>query len=155
MLHPKDKTAVDTRRETRGAIAQVDVPPEESPKLTFHSTLFLRPIVDRLLTKVPSGWREDLRLGLQEALVNASIHGNSLNPDKRVTVRYGCNCGEYWWEITDEGDGFQPPTIVLCQEECLPECEAESGRGLFLLYNIFDRVFWNENGTGVRLCKSI
>jgi serine/threonine-protein kinase RsbW len=154
MLHPKDKTAVHPRRETRGAIATVNVVPEESPKLTFHSTLFLRPIVDRLLTKVPSGWREDLRLGLQEALVNASIHGNSLNPDKRVTVRYGCNCGEYWWEITDEGDGFQPP-IVLPPEECLPECEAESGRGLFLLYNIFDRVFWNENGTGVRLCKSI
>ena len=41
----------------------------------FHSTLYLRPILDLLLTHIHPSWKAEIRLGLQEALVNASKHG--------------------------------------------------------------------------------
>ena len=48
--------------------------------LSFTSTLYLAPVLDLLLDEVPSEWQPELRLGLQEALVNAVKHGNSLDP---------------------------------------------------------------------------
>jgi len=48
--------------------------------LSFTSTLYLRPILDALLESAPALMREELRLGLQEALVNAAKHGNQLDP---------------------------------------------------------------------------
>lgn len=122
--------------------------------LIFPSTLFLQPILEVLLTNVPPSLRDELRLGLQEALVNAARHGNGLNPDKVVLVRYTYSPQQCWWVITDQGDGFVPPRYVSSPEdELLPPEDSECGRGLFLIYAIFDEVYWNARGTELSLCK--
>jgi len=54
-------------------------------------------------------WRAELRLGLQEALVNAAKHGNNLDPSKLVIVRFSLANDHYWWVIADQGCGFNPP----------------------------------------------
>lgn len=111
----------------------------KSGSLQFASTLYFQPVIAFLLEGVPQRWQAEIRLGLQEALVNAARHGNGLDPNKKITVQY-CNQGDnFSWTITDQGNG-----IVDCfNQDCtVPHQLSEQGRGLFILHQIFDRVTW-------------
>ena len=133
--------------------------------ISFASTLYLCPVLDLLLAEVPDRWQAQLRLGLQEGLVNAAKHGNKLDPGKTVGVRFSIVQNQYWWVISDEGSGFNAPCSCnlytdncdsdLADKSALPHFEQECGRGLFILYQIFDRVEWNSQGTELRLCKEL
>jgi len=133
--------------------------------ISFASTLYLCPVLDLLLAEVPDHWQAELRLGLQEALVNAAKHGNKLDPSKTVGVRFSIVQNQYWWVISDEGSGFEAPcscnfSIENCDSHLadkseLPDVEQECGRGLFILHQIFDRVEWNAQGTELRVCKEL
>jgi anti-sigma regulatory factor (Ser/Thr protein kinase) len=123
---------------------------------------------------VPEPWRFEVRLGLQEALVNAVKHGNGLDPGKRVCVHFSARSHRYWWMISDRGAGFKPPccchapplppvamdadlddvTMDLdAVEDLLPGNEGECGRGLFILHQVFNRVEWQEDGRVLHLYK--
>jgi len=122
--------------------------------VSFASTLHLSPVLDLLLADVPLRWRPEVRLGLQEALVNAAKHGNKLDPTKKVLVEFYIIEAQYWWIIADQGLGFIPScccTIDHTKKNVndLDEC----GRGLYILHQIFDRVHWNQDGNELRLCK--
>lgn len=124
--------------------------------ISFASTLYLCPILDLLVAEIPDQWQCEVRLGLQEALVNAAKHGNNLDPSKTVVVRFWAIADHFWWVISDQGSGFSP----CCQSQCdvedhLPPDESECGRGLYILYKVFDRVHWNSEGTELSLCKQI
>lgn len=124
--------------------------------ISFASTLYLYPVLDLLLTGVPPRWYDEVRLGLQEALVNAAKHGNKLDPSKQILVRFSVIDRQYWWVISDQGSGFT--NECCCQMdhgETLPQEEAECGRGLYILHQIFDCVQWNANGRELRLCKNL
>jgi anti-sigma regulatory factor (Ser/Thr protein kinase) len=124
--------------------------------ISFASTLYLYPILDLLLAEVPYKWQAELRLGLQEALVNAAKHGNNLDPSKTVVVRFSLIDDQYWWIISDQGCGFTPPCERHTEPtKYLPVDEAENGRGLCILHKIFDHVHWNSQGTELRLGKQI
>lgn len=127
--------------------------------LSFTSTLYLRPILDALLEPTPDPLHDELRLGLQEALVNAAKHGNQLDPKKLVSVRYARAKGYYWWIVSDQGEGFErPDTCPMCP---FPDSQpdnplvSEGGRGLFILHQVFDQVCWSENGKEVHLAKQL
>ncbi len=127
--------------------------------ISFASTLYLCPILDLLLASIPSEWRAEIRLGLQEALVNAAKHGNKLDPSKTIVVRFTVTTQEYSWVIVDEGTGFNPQCGCV-DENCnttdhLPLDEAENGRGLCILHEVFDRVHWNRDGTQLTLSKTV
>ena len=129
--------------------------------LSFASTLYLCPVLDLLLAKIPSEWHAEIRLGLQEALVNAAKHGNKLDPSKTVVVQFSVSNDTYSWVISDEGNGFVPH--CSCDElyekyesmDDLPPDDSENGRGLCILNQIFDQVHWNSKGTQLRLCKQV
>jgi anti-sigma regulatory factor (Ser/Thr protein kinase) len=124
--------------------------------ISFASTLYLAPIIDLLLEQIPRQWQPEIRLGLQEALVNAAKHGNNLDPSKTVVVQFSVVDDEYWWVISDEGSGFSHDSCNHTENACILPCdESESGRGLCLLHQIFDRVQWNHQGTELRLCKQV
>jgi serine/threonine-protein kinase RsbW len=109
-----------------------------------------------LLAEIPAKLQAELRLGLQEALVNAAKHGNNLDPSKTVVVRFSLIDNQYWWVISDQGQGFSP--ITSHEEDptdYLPPDESENGRGMCLLHQIFDQVEWNRKGTELRLCKQM
>jgi len=114
------------------------------------STLQLHALLEVLLEPVPDGDRELLRLGLQEALVNAVRHGNREDPRKSLRVRRILLSGWYVWQIQDEGPGI--PAECRCFH--LPEMpDAPSGRGLFLIRQCFDDIRWSPRGTRVQLAK--
>ncbi|MEM9136814.1 MAG: ATP-binding protein, partial [Cyanobacteria bacterium P01_F01_bin.42] len=56
--------------------------------IVFPSTLYLFPVLELLLQPVPLSHQADIRLGLQEALVNAAKHGNGLDVQKSVEVKF-------------------------------------------------------------------
>lgn len=123
--------------------------------ISFPSTLYLVPVLDFLLDRVPHPWKSEVRLGLQEALVNAAKHGNKLDPGKEIQVHFSVNAEKCEWVICDQGCGFSPP--ISCEEvrvEGLCD-EQECGRGLFILHQVFDHVQWNPQGTELRLCKQV
>ncbi|MFM6190895.1 MAG: ATP-binding protein [Planktothrix sp.] len=133
--------------------------------ISFASTLYLCPILDLLLAEIPDQLQAEVRLGLQEALVNAAKHGNQLDPSKTVVVRFCVIQDHCWWIISDQGCGFKPPCQcqfhddIDCEHNTsdsdLPHDEHECGRGLYILYQIFDRVQWNRTGTELTLCKKM
>lgn len=133
--------------------------------ISFASTLYLCPILDLLLADVPLHWQAELRLGLQEALVNAAKHGNDLDPSKTVLVRFSIVQDHYWWVISDQGPGFKPPcspnqnhqhsSAHHLEKHAEVETEGESGRGIYIIYQLFDYVEWNSKGTELMLCKRV
>lgn len=125
-------------------------------KISFASTLYLCPILDLLLAEIPSQWHAEIRLGLQEALVNAAKHGNNLDPSKTVEIQFSVTRDEYWWVISDKGNGFYSPNACGSEpHEEIPQEEGECGRGLFILHQIFDKVHWNNHLRQLTLCKVI
>ncbi|MEO0768842.1 MAG: anti-sigma regulatory factor [Cyanobacteria bacterium J06649_4] len=128
--------------------------PRQWESISFASTLYLCPILDALLVSMPGSLHDELRLGLQEALVNAAKHGNHLDPQKIVSVRYAKASGYYWWVVTDQGEGFEEPLACPC-----PSVDAsfvsEGGRGLFILHQVFDQVQWSNDGKEIHLAKQV
>lgn len=127
--------------------------------LSFTSTLYLYPVLELLLINVPSEWQAEVRLGLQEALVNAAKHGNKLDPSKTIIVKFIVTTETYSWTIADEGKGFasEHKCINACHDLAkeLPIDESENGRGFSILHEIFDGVHWNRDGTQLTLSKTV
>jgi serine/threonine-protein kinase RsbW len=123
--------------------------------ISFTSTLYLMPVLDLLLDHVPKNWHMEVRLGLQEALVNAAKHGNKLDPQKTISVEFLTHSDSCEWVISDQGDGFSPPQVDQAALEATLCDDGECGRGLFILHQVFDQVQWNPCGTKLRLCKQI
>ncbi len=87
--------------------------------------------------------------------MNAAKHGNNLDPNKTVWVRFYAYGNQYWWVIADEGNGFAvPPCHEIAHDTALCE-QQECGRGLYILHQVFDQVQWNQNGTELKLCKCV
>jgi serine/threonine-protein kinase RsbW len=128
--------------------------------MSFTSTLYLCPVLDLLLMNVPPEWQAELRLGLQEALVNAAKHGNNLDPSKTIIVRFTVTTKQYSWVIVDQGNGFsqkEESSLDDCDRSKaqLPTDEAENGRGFSILHHVFDYVHWNRDGTQLTLAKEV
>jgi serine/threonine-protein kinase RsbW len=123
--------------------------------LSFASTLYLRPVLDILLAEVPPVWQAELRLGLQEALVNAAKHGNHLDPAKQVIVKFSIVAQQYWWIITDQGSECGCCEVFEDEASKIPCIESECGRGFYILQQIFDRVDWHDTRHELHLCKYV
>jgi len=101
-----------------------------------------------------SGEEPAVGLALREALCNAVLHGNSLDPFKLVQVHCRCELG-YGVSIVvkDQGRGFDPHAIP--DPSLVGNLDAEHGRGILLMRWLMDEVsfefgFW---GTEVHMLK--
>ncbi|MCY7333255.1 MAG: ATP-binding protein [Pseudanabaena sp. CAN_BIN31] len=122
--------------------------------LIFTSTLYLAPVLDLLLDEVPLEWQPELRLGLQEALVNAVKHGNALDPCKQITVKFSIVSQMYWWVITDQGCDLES-SVGSNKDDPTPCHNLECGRGFYILRKIFEHVHWHSGSHRLTLCKKI
>ena len=116
-----------------------------------------------------------ISLCLQEALINAFIHGNLGVPsslkeeswelfdekvkereaipdyaDKKVFIRYFMDKDFFYFEIEDQGDGFDPFNLPDLEDQLAMMC---SGRGLLIIKSYMDEVTWNEKGNCVKMVK--
>ena len=91
-------------------------------------------------------------VALTEALSNAILRGNADDPRKRVYVRVRVDRVTLIIEVKDEGAGFDMEECTI--DPTTPDhLESETGRGLFLMRKLMDRVerFAGRPGNVVRL----
>lgn len=122
-----------------------------------------------------------IKLGLREIIINAIEHGN-LNisfeektkataegnylefvlsrqkdpnyKDKKVTIEFLLNCNKVMYKIEDEGNGFNYREIIQKIQNTVDEEMLGHGRGLRMVFNIFDEVKFNRKGNQVLLVKN-
>ena len=115
-----------------------------------------RLVTDELLEQLGQhGWPPDeifaIHLAAEEALVNAVVHGNRLDPKKTVHVECEVSADFVRLEVTDEGAGFDPTSVPDCTLE--ERLEAPSGRGVMLMRSFMSRIAYNAKGNSVVLEK--
>tara|TARA_Y100001968_G_C19089448_1_gene586977 strand:+ start:226 stop:693 length:468 start_codon:yes stop_codon:yes gene_type:complete len=113
------------------------------------STLNLSPLLEILIE--PALCYENIaevQLGLHEVLVNAVQHGNECDPSKLLRVRRIMTPNWLIWQVQDEGNGLPEDERIGVLPSGL---EADTGRGLFIMYECFDDVRWSSRGNRVQV----
>jgi serine/threonine-protein kinase RsbW len=90
-----------------------------------------------------------LRLGLDEALINAVRHGNEGNPELTITLEYRVTREYLVVSIADQGEGFDYCNLMdpRSEEALMRGC----GRGIFLIQQFMSEVHFNEKGNCITL----
>jgi serine/threonine-protein kinase RsbW len=90
-----------------------------------------------------------ISMAVREAAVNAVLHGNAYDPEKRMTATFENTGTELVIRITDEGKGLDPSTLPdpLAPENLL----RGSGRGIFLIRSFMDEVHFRQLHPGTEL----
>jgi serine/threonine-protein kinase RsbW len=90
-----------------------------------------------------------ISMAVREAAVNAVLHGNAYDPEKRMTASFENTGADLVIRITDEGKGLDPATLPdpLAPENLL----RGSGRGIFLIRSFMDEVHFRQLHPGTEL----
>ncbi len=90
-----------------------------------------------------------LMLTVSEAATNGIVHGNQLDPSKKVVLTAESDGKNLIITSKDDGPGFKPEEIAnpLTEENLLNT----SGRGVFLMKEYADEVKYLDNGTKLML----
>jgi len=86
----------------------------------------------------------NLPLVMDEALSNAIVHGNKNREDLKVHVRIYVSCHRFFVQVEDEGEGFESGTTSDPKAEA--NLHKPSGRGIYLMRELMDRVEYKEGG---------
>jgi serine/threonine-protein kinase RsbW len=113
---------------------------------------FILSVIDKI--KSPELREEEIfniRLSLEEALVNAMKHGNKLNPDLSVAVDIEATANYLKIEIRDQGAGFDFKNLPDPTKN--ENLEKPGGRGAFLIKKLMDEAEYFDCGRGIRMVK--
>ena len=88
-------------------------------------------------------------VALTEAVNNALQYGNKANPEKQIEITFKVKDDILSFAVKDHGDGFDfnhlpDPTDPV-------NIEKPTGRGIFLMKHLADKVSFEETGTKVIL----
>jgi serine/threonine-protein kinase RsbW len=118
----------------------------------------ISPLLDRVIRLIEEsrcvpGEELAVELALREALNNAVVHGNRLDPGKLVQVYCRCELGkELSLVVRDQGIGFDPDGVP--DPLALENLQAEHGRGILLMRSQMDGVSFERGGTEVHMHKT-
>ncbi|HEY5124053.1 MAG TPA: ATP-binding protein [Ignavibacteria bacterium] len=91
----------------------------------------------------------NLLIAVTEAVINAVIHGNKNNPEKKVNLNLKYDDKEITVKIKDEGEGFDPKNIPdPTSDENLFK---ESGRGIYIIRSLVDKFDFKSDKSGSEL----
>jgi len=124
-------------------------------ELSFPSKTENIALVEQLVDSVCSFFRvkEDyygnILISMTEAVNNAIVHGNKLNPDKQVKVHFTTEGDCLLFSVEDEGPGFDYDNLP---DPTAPEnIEKPNGRGVFLMKHLADDCKFLDDGRIVSL----
>ncbi|HEU5458543.1 MAG TPA: ATP-binding protein [Terracidiphilus sp.] len=106
-----------------------------------------------------AGFDEDERfriaMAVREAAVNAVLHGNDYDPDKKISASFENNGASLIITVADEGKGLDPDSLPdpLAPENLM----RGTGRGIFLIRSFMDEVNIRQlhPGTEITMVKHI
>jgi serine/threonine-protein kinase RsbW len=141
-------------RDTRGEQAEVDI--------HLDSTLESVDRAEELVVEAAkkAGIEEDdalsLGMAIRECMVNAVVHGNRYNLNKKVHLTVTRTAAQLIMKIADEGEGFELEDLPdpLADENLL----RHSGRGIFIIRAFTDDFQvrrMSPSGTEVTLVKNV
>lgn len=91
----------------------------------------------------------NMMTSLNEAAINAIVHGNKLDPAKKVFVNAEIDNKRIVWTVADEGEGFDYNNLP---DPTAPEnIENLTGRGVFIIKHLADQCIFNTKGNEVEL----
>lgn len=124
-------------------------------EIKFQSKIENINIVEKLVDEVSAKQNlsseiyGNLLVAMVEAVNNAIIHGNKLDETKEVILNYGIEDNYFWFNIKDQGNGFDFKNLP---DPTSPEnIEKPHGRGIFLMSHLVDEITFEENGSKVCL----
>ncbi len=84
-----------------------------------------------------------------ECVNNAIVHGNKLDPEKKVHIHFHITNERIEVCVKDEGEGFDPDSLPdpTAEENLTKEC----GRGIFLMRNLTDELKFDDGGRTVTM----
>jgi serine/threonine-protein kinase RsbW len=134
---------------------------EQRVSYTMDSTLETVDTAEQTASRiaVEAGFDEDqvtqIAMAVREAAVNAVLHGNAYDPEKKVIFDFQHSHGDLVITIRDQGKGLDPAKIPdpLAAENLLKT----SGRGIFLIRSFMDEVeiHPSQTGTEIKLVKHV
>lgn len=93
----------------------------------------------------------NIRLCLEEALINAIKHGNKGNENLPITIQYSISGNEFKISIEDCGKGFDHKNLDdPTRKENLLKTK---GRGVYLIKRLMDVVSFNKTGNIITMVK--
>jgi serine/threonine-protein kinase RsbW len=123
--------------------------PAESASVTAITDAISEALV-RL--KVPEEKQLEIGLAVQEALVNAVVHGCNNDPSKEIQCRLQRDArGRIAIIVTDPGPGFSPE--LLSNPKQGDNVYADHGRGVYLIRQLMDEVHFENGGNEIRMWK--
>ena len=128
---------------------------ETMHKLEFASQPENIAIIERLIDEIRDNnafddeFYGDVLISMTEAVNNAIVHGNKLDPEKSVSVACSIDEKNLVFRITDEGPGFDYDNLP---DPTAPEnIEKPHGRGVFLMRHLADECAFEDDGRIVEL----
>jgi serine/threonine-protein kinase RsbW len=128
---------------------------------TLDSTLETVDSAEQTASRIAAeaGFGEDeviqISMAVREAAVNAVLHGNAYDPDKKVKLDFERTSRDLVITIRDQGKGLDEAKIPdpLAPENLLKS----SGRGIFLIRSFMDQVqiSASQTGTEIKLIKHV
>ncbi|HEX4020288.1 MAG TPA: ATP-binding protein [Acidobacteriaceae bacterium] len=90
-----------------------------------------------------------ISMAVREAAVNAVLHGNAYDAQKKITASFENTGKSLVIRISDQGKGLDPATLPdpLAPENIL----SGSGRGIFLIRSFMDEVHFKQLHPGTEL----
>ena len=88
-------------------------------------------------------------MGISEAVHNAILHGNKLNPEKKVIIRMNLSGDQFHVEVEDEGEGFLDN--VYFDPTVAENIKREHGRGLYILRQLVGQLVFKDDGRKVSI----
>lgn len=91
----------------------------------------------------------NFQIASSEAIVNAIVHGNKQNPDKKVYVDIDTSNEKITLIIKDEGEGFEVEKLPDPTDES--NLFKESGRGIYIIRSLVDEFKIESNSSGTTM----
>ena len=94
-----------------------------------------------------------IKVVINELLINAVLHGNNCKPEKSVMMRI-LRTDNGFLDITveDEGNGFNYDCLL---ERCIDACDCdveeamETGRGMLIVRELSEKIIFNDKGNKI------
>lgn len=97
----------------------------------------------------------EIKVILNELLLNAIIHGNKEDKSKLVKIRTGVINNYVYFIIEDEGEGFDVNSYNQLEEPSNAFDMKESGRGILIVKKLCDKVKYNIKGNKIVVLKKL